>query len=87
MGGYFENGYFIDNGKFTSPAGNSFESRALPASALSLPLKKYRVIKPISGVESGRAIPWFNQQGLGTQFKLPKGISQLVAEGFLIEIP
>ena len=45
------------DGKFASPAGTPFNQRSLPASSSKKPYNAYRVIKPISNVESGRAAP------------------------------
>jgi len=48
--------------------------------------KKYKVIKEISDVEKGEAIPWFQMPGKGTQYKTPKSINQLISEGYIEEI-
>ncbi|EOC0267093.1 TNT domain-containing protein [Cronobacter dublinensis] len=84
-GGYIDNGVFVDRGTFFSPAGASFESRALPIDTLNKPYKTYEVIAPVHA-EMGPAIPWFNQPGGGTQFELSKSISQLLAENKIREI-
>lgn len=50
-------------------------------------MKSYEVLKPITNVQEGPAIPWHGQSGMGTQYELPKGIDQLLDEGFIKEIP
>ncbi|MBL7932504.1 MAG: TNT domain-containing protein [Bacteroidia bacterium] len=82
-GGYFENGVFKDKGTFASPLGATFESRALPASTLNKPYRKYKVLKQIPNVKSGEAIPWFDQVGNGIQFELPESIDDLISGGFI----
>ncbi|MBL7895618.1 MAG: glycohydrolase toxin TNT-related protein [Bacteroidia bacterium] len=86
-GGEIINGQFIDGGSFVSKKGASFTSRSLPQSALSKPLKKYKVIKEIPNVDEGAAIPWFGEAGLGTQYKLPYSIDYLKSNGYIVEIP
>lgn len=86
-GGEIINGNFIDGGKFVAPKGASFTSRALPQDAITKPYKKYKVIKEIPNVNEGPTIPWFGEQGLGMQYKLPYGVDYLKTNGFIIEIP
>ena len=81
-GGWTDASGFHDAGTFVSPVGESFPSRALPASSLKKPFKKYKVLKPIEA-ESSPAIPWFGEAGMGTQYELPAGIDELVAAGYL----
>lgn len=85
FGGNIINGNFQDFGTFTAPINTPFSDRALPAAAQNKPYKKYRVIKKIPGVKKGRAIPWFNQHGMGIQFQFPDnfGIEFLVKNGYL----
>ena len=75
--------YGHEGGKFVSPAGNSFGSRALPE-VVNDPksLHTYEVIKELE-VESGPAIPWFGQEGMGTQYMLPDKVANLIKDGFL----
>ncbi|MDR0419469.1 MAG: TNT domain-containing protein [Prevotellaceae bacterium] len=87
-GGYLDSQYiFRDNGKFVSPKGASYASRALLASDSA---KKsycvYEVKKAIPNVNKGKAIPWFKQEGQGMQFKLPAGIDSLLKTGHLKRI-
>lgn len=74
-------------GKYLSPIGSSFESRALPQSYLSTKSYfQYEVIKPISGVTESKVLPWFGQPGMGTQFEFEKNIQWYIANGYLKEI-
>ncbi len=87
-GGKVENGQFSDKfGNFVSDKGASFESRALPESYKSgsnpKPYRKYKVIKEIPNVKKGKAVPWFEQKGLGIQYKLPYSIDELLEAGFI----
>ena len=66
--------YGATAGKFTAPANTPFGQRALPSSYESQIPQKYKVLKAIPNVEEGRIIPWFNQPGLGTQYKLEKSV-------------
>ena len=81
-GGWHQDGSFHDKGTFVSPAGNSFGSRALPAETAQKPYNIYEVISPID-VKSGPAIPWFGQEGLGTQYELPNNIDDLIQSGHI----
>ncbi|APC47316.1 T7SS effector LXG polymorphic toxin [Virgibacillus halodenitrificans] len=60
---------FGDNGtgKYFSPDGSSFESRALPPFMKDKPYERYEVIREFN-VKSGRVAPWFDQEGKGIQF-------------------
>ena len=42
-------------------------------------------LKPIE-VNSGEAIPWFGQEGLGIQYELPKNINLLLREGYIKKV-
>lgn len=78
-----ETGIFRDNGRFASPAGTPFPQRSLPPVFENLPLIEYEVIRPIPDVRTGRASPWFDQPGGGTQFLFPAGITDLIRMGFI----
>lgn len=75
--------YGSSTGTFTAPQGTPFPQRSLPSEAASRPLNSYEVVKPIPGVNSGPAAPWFNQPGGGTQFELPSTVQQLINSGHL----
>lgn len=79
--------YGDGKGRFASPLGTNVEKRALPPGGASKSLIKYRVIKPIENVESGKTLPWFDQIGGGIQYRLPKSIDQLKLEKYIEEIP
>jgi len=66
--------YGASSGFFASPAGTPFVARSLPPEALARPLNAYRVVKPIEGVKSGLAAPYFGQPGLGLQYEFAKPI-------------
>ncbi len=70
---------FNDFGGFVSPEGSSFTSRALPSDTKNKPYKSYEITEPIQ-VNSGPAIPWFNEKGMGTQYELPSSINKLKTE-------
>ena len=81
-GGWHDSEGFHDRGTFLSPAGSSFEGRALPDSTRSSPFNTYEVIRPIS-VESGPAIPWFGKPGMGIQHEASSSMDNLVNNGYL----
>jgi hypothetical protein len=84
-GGWVDNSGFHDNGVFASPTEVPFEQRALPQSSLSKPFKKYRVLISFE-VEEGQVIPWFNEPGMGIQYKFSETIDKLKQNGFIEEI-
>ena len=43
----------------------------------------YEVVRPIPGVQSGIAAPWFNQIGGGTQYVLPRSIQYYIEHQFM----
>lgn len=55
-----------ETGSYLSPAGASFEERALPERK---PLKNYTVTAPVT-VEKAIIAPWFGQPGGGTQYRM-----------------
>jgi len=46
----------------------------------------YKVLKPIQGAQKCKVAPSFNYPGNGIQFKLPKTVSEYLADGTLKEI-
>jgi filamentous hemagglutinin len=74
------------DGSFLSPINTPFESRALPPSYRNRPLLQYEVIKPIPGVTQSKVLPWFGQQGMGTQFELPLPVRWYLDNEYLKEI-
>jgi RHS repeat-associated protein len=69
-------------GSFASPQGTSPWARSLPHGVEKSPLNAYEVIKPIE-VDAGRAAPWFNQPGGGTQFDFGRSVQSLIDAGYL----
>jgi hypothetical protein len=82
-GGWFTNGVFNDQGQFIAPAGEPFKDRSLQQATKSKPYRIYKIVKAIPDVNQGQAIPWFQQAGLGLQYKLPYPINDLVKNGYL----
>ena len=73
-----------DRGRFLSPAGESFESRALSSSSFDNAYSQYEVAKPFD-VTSGKAAPWFGEAGGGTQyFTGGQNVQQLIDGGYLV---
>lgn len=56
-----------DNGQYFSPAGSSYESRALPPHMKEQPYTKYVILRDFE-VRSGEIAPWFGEIGKGTQY-------------------
>ena len=91
-GGYTDSktGKFKDSGGFVAKEEVEFPNRALPESYKDPKVKPkhaYRVIKKITDVKEGEAIPWFGQPGKGTQYELPAGIDELIAGGYIERLP
>lgn len=72
--------YEAETGRFLSPAGTSFEARALPAG--SGPLQGYEVLKPFD-VQAGIVGPAFGQPGGGIQYMSPQTVADLIEGGFI----
>lgn len=71
-------------GTFVAPQGASFGSRALPASSKNSIYYQFKVIKEIPNVKAGKAIPWFGEPGMGTQYQFNDNIKTLIATKYLI---
>ena len=77
--------------RFGDPAGKFVAPRGTPQDSLSLPPSNsgvatiLRVVKPFP-VQSGQALPAFNQRGLGTQFETPVTVEVLLKRQILEEI-
>jgi hypothetical protein len=92
--------YGYPGGAYLAPARTLFLQRALPPQNLNTPVGTpqsnyhlYCVLMPFD-VEAGPIAPWFEQPGLGLQYKLetsylPVGampsVSWLIAHGYLVE--
>ena len=76
--------YGFPGGNFVSPAGASFESRALPAAyETTKPHFQYQVIQQITDTTQAKVLPWFGQQGKGTQYQLPNSVQWYIDNGYL----
>lgn len=88
-------------GSYLAPAGTLFLQRALPPQNLNTPVGTpqsnyhlYCVVTPFD-VDAGPTAPWFEQPGLGLQYKLDASyvpasggtisVSWLLANGYLVE--
>jgi len=59
-----------------APNGATYEERALPPGTDKLAsYHRYEVTKPVV-VESGPATPWFDEVGMGTQYKTEKSVEE-----------
>lgn len=74
--------YGSPEGNFASPQGTPFADRALPNSYSTKAFNSYEVIKPIS-VHESLARPWFNQPGMGTQWRFNNTIEWYLQNGYL----
>ncbi|PXV70849.1 uncharacterized protein DUF4237 [Pantoea sp. PNA 03-3] len=84
-GGWTENGVIRDTGTFLSPAGASFEGRALPDYTLKKPLSTCEVLKSYE-VDAGPAIPWFGKAGMNKQYETADNVENLIRNGVLEKI-
>jgi filamentous hemagglutinin len=76
--------YGFPGGSFVSPTGTPFADRALPSTYLvSKPYFQYEVAQEISGVTQAKALPWFGQRGMGTQYQLPNSVQWYLENGYL----
>lgn len=71
-------------GSFVAPTGTPFSERALPQSSKNSIYYQFKVIKAIPNVSAGKAIPWFGEPGMGTQYKFQNSIQTLIANHYLI---
>ncbi|MBM7065966.1 TNT domain-containing protein [Actibacterium sp. 188UL27-1] len=76
----------LDGGRYFSPAGASFESRALPYNPATQQLSQFEVLRPIP-VQSGTAAPWFGQTGGATQYMTTMSTSEMLEQGFIRVVP
>lgn len=77
--------YGGERGRFFSPEGAPFETRALPNDPAQTPYARYEVVKPLP-VQSGEALPWFGEPGGATQYKTELTVRQLLDQGYLREV-
>jgi hypothetical protein len=74
--------YGNETGKFVSPQGTPYASRSLPPGSDTRPYYVYEVVQEIE-VLSGKAAPWFNSPGGGTQYQFTQSVESLVQSGYL----
>ena len=72
------------SGRFLSPRGASYESRALPYQCDASSYHVYRVDVPLT-VRTGTAEPWFDQPGGATQYKTDETVQALLDEHVIEE--
>jgi hypothetical protein len=78
--------------RFGDPTGNvtyiartPYSKRSLPPQWSGRPYVAYRVQRPVHALQ-GTAVPWFEQPGGGTAYVLPAAITDLLADGTLVEL-
>jgi hypothetical protein len=81
-----------DLDRFGDPSGNvmyalrtPYSQRSLPPQWSGRPYFAYRVQRPVQALR-GTAVPWFEQPGGGTAYVLPASVSDLLADGTLVEL-
>jgi len=77
--------YGDEGGRFSSTLGTPYEERSLPFDKASQEYHAYQVEKPLD-VLQGETAPAFNQDGGGTQQKMPDSARNLVHDKFLKRI-
>jgi hypothetical protein len=77
--------YGYNTGSFVSPKGTSYGARSLAPDTNLKPYRVFEVLKPINVLE-GKAAPWFDEIGGGTQFKFGESVEELINGGYLKEI-
>lgn len=78
--------YGYNGGRYVSPAGTSYEERALSRRTDLSNLHHFVVLKDIENVEMGTIASWFNQKGGGIQYKFQQQIKTLLELGYLKEV-
>ncbi|PRX92295.1 TNT domain-containing protein [Allonocardiopsis opalescens] len=74
------------DGNLVYAAGTDYANRSLPPDWVRRDYHVFRVERPMPAL-MGVAVPWFEQPGGGTGLYLDRPIGQLLAEGYLVEIP
>ena len=70
---------------YVTPPGSTPGSLSLPPYTDTTKYTEYEVVKPIPEVTQSTVAPWGGDQGLGTQFKLPMPIKELIEKGYIRE--
>jgi RHS repeat-associated protein len=68
--------------RYFSPEGTPPEQRSLPPESAGRPLNRFVVQKPFP-VQSGPAAPYYNQPGMGTQYRAPVSLGTLLLRGII----
>ena len=78
--------------RFGEPGGNvcyairtPYSHRSLPPQWANRTYRAYRVQRPMQALR-GTAVPWFEQPGGGAAYVLPAAVSELIADGALVEL-
>ena len=72
-------------GTYAAPDGTGYRARALKPGTDRAPFRSFEVLKPIE-VDAGLVRSWFGYEGLGTQYKLPRSVLDLMDSGHLRKI-
>lgn len=75
-----------DGGAYFSPKGTPYAQRALPYICDLRAYRVFRVEKSLA-VTSGTIKPWFDQAGLGLQYKAKRSVGDLLKDGSIVEVP
>ncbi len=79
--------YGNENGMYVAPEGTPYNQLSLPYEKDSVgEPKTYVVKKDIDDVQMGKVAPAFDQEGGGTQYKLPDRVKNLEEDGYLKEV-
>jgi hypothetical protein len=74
-----------DTGRYLSPEGTDFSSRALPYDPDTQIHAVYEVVEDLP-VQSGQAAPWFGEAGGATQYMLDRPLNELLEEGIIRQV-
>ena len=80
-------GGFTRNSDFVAEPGSSDDSLSLPPYIKTSIYQEFEVLKPIPGVMKSIVMPWGNSKGLGTQYKLPMTIQELIDQLYIQVLP
>ena len=74
-----------DTGRYLSPEGADFGSRALPYDPSTQQYAVYEVVQDFP-VSAGQAAPWFGEAGGATQYMLDRPLNELIEGGFIRQV-
>ncbi|GGT87570.1 TNT domain-containing protein [Actinomadura citrea] len=78
--------YGAPDGNVTYAARTPYPQRSLPPEWRDRPYRVYRLQRPMETL-TGTAVPWFGQPGGGTAHVFRRSVTDLLADGGLVEIP